>query len=217
MVRVEAGDHRRRRGARPRRGADRLVEADAARGELVDRRRAHDGERRSSRRGRCAARRRRRRRGSSACGSAACGEAAPAHLVARYRRGRAERRARSARCRAGARRACRAPTTPAPAAISSPSCAWFASSGPVSFSNVWMPSSPPIVPTERQSRSPKMTIRSGATPFDLGVELLGPVDARRRADRRARRGSPPGARRGRRARARSPPAQRPLAARAPRR
>ena len=39
---------------------------------------------------------------------------------------------------------------PGAAMISSPSWAWFASSGPVSFSNVWTPSSPPIVPTARQ-------------------------------------------------------------------
>ena len=49
-----------------------------------------------------------------------------------------------------------------------PSCAWFASSGPVSFSKLWIPSSPPTVPTERQKRSPKWTIRSGATPFTSG-------------------------------------------------
>ena len=57
---------------------------------------------------------------------------------------------------------------PGPAMIRMPCWAWFASSGPVSFSNVWMPPSPPIVPIERQSRSPKWTIRSGATPFTSG-------------------------------------------------
>ena len=40
-VRVEAGDHRRRGGSSPRRGADRLVEAHAAGRELVDRRRGN--------------------------------------------------------------------------------------------------------------------------------------------------------------------------------
>jgi hypothetical protein len=38
---VEPRDHRRRRRARPRGGGDRLVEADSAGGELVDRRRVH--------------------------------------------------------------------------------------------------------------------------------------------------------------------------------
>ena len=42
-----------------------------------------------------------------------------------------------------------------------------------------MPSSPPIVPTERQRRSPKTTMRSGATPCGLAVQLLGLVDPRR--------------------------------------
>ena len=40
--------------------------------------------------------------------------------------------------------------------------------GPVSFSKVWMPSSPPSVPTARQKRSPKRTMRSGGTPFACG-------------------------------------------------
>ena len=44
---------------------------------------------------------------------------------------------------------------PGPAMIRRPSWAWFASSGPVSFSKVWIPSSPPTVPTERHARSPK--------------------------------------------------------------
>ena len=42
MVRVEAGDHRGHRGGRPRRRADRLVEAGAAGGELVDRPRVQE-------------------------------------------------------------------------------------------------------------------------------------------------------------------------------
>ena len=85
----------------------------------------------------------------------------------------------SSRCASSVPRA----PTPAPAAIQIPSCAWFASSGPVSFSNVWMPSSPPTVATERQSRSPKIDDQVGRNPFDLLVELLRLVDLRR--ERRA--------------------------------
>jgi hypothetical protein len=42
VVRIEARDHRGHRGRRPRRGADRLLVADTARGELVDRRGAQE-------------------------------------------------------------------------------------------------------------------------------------------------------------------------------
>ncbi len=56
------------------------------------------------------------------------------------------------------RAACRRPglagRCPGPAAISRPSGAWFASSGPVSFSKVWI-APVPTVPTDRQRRSPK--------------------------------------------------------------
>ena len=43
---------------------------------------------------------------------------------------------------------------PGPAAIRRPSWAWLASSGPVSFSKVWI-CPVPTVPTDRQRRSPK--------------------------------------------------------------
>ncbi len=41
-----------------------------------------------------------------------------------------------------------------------PSSAWFASSGPVSFSNMWIVPVP-TEPADRQSSEPRCTMRSG--------------------------------------------------------
>ena len=51
--------------------------------------------------------------------------------------------------------------------INIPYSAWFASSGPVSFSNVWILPIPTL-PTDLQSRLPRYTIRSGGIPLTTG-------------------------------------------------
>ena len=83
--------------------------------------------------------------------------------------------ATSRRCASSVPRA----ATPGPAAIRRPSCAWFASSGPVSFSRVWTPS----VAADRPDRAPEQVAEDhdqvGGDAGDLRVDLLGLVDVRR--------------------------------------
>ena len=178
VVRVEAGDHRRRRRARPRRRADRLVEPHAAAGELVDRRSAHvagavaadvvgtqrvgdvDDQVRHARRPR-----RRAPRGSRP--RIPSGSVEPEQLE------HGRRDVEQVRGRAG-----RAPSTPAPAAMKQ------AVLGVVRVvrAGVVLERVDALVSADRRDRAPEQVAEDrdqvGRDAVHLGVELLGPVDAR---------------------------------------